>query len=212
MRRGLVALAVAVGMWGCGGPDETEELKTYVKAIQPFVTYNQQVENTIRQHLGIPDPGLMGDLLRTPLVGDALAGVDGATAFAAVMSHAAANGHFGVNLSANDIIQDTTGESLPNKRDRERLIQQGDGTWVRPDNLGLGEDGDLIAEALAFIAGPFLTVHDNTETGNRTTTFAMPRLPFDIPNGPMGMIEFEITQGDEVSKEIQQELNRVVLP
>jgi len=47
MRRGLLALALALGLWGCGNGSEVEELKTYIKTIQQFADYNEQVENYI---------------------------------------------------------------------------------------------------------------------------------------------------------------------
>lgn len=49
MRRGLLALALVLGLWGCSDESEVEELKAYVKTIQQFAEYNQQVEDFIVQ-------------------------------------------------------------------------------------------------------------------------------------------------------------------
>lgn len=47
MRRGLLALALVLGLWGCSSEAEVEELKAYVKTVQQFATYNQQIEDFI---------------------------------------------------------------------------------------------------------------------------------------------------------------------
>lgn len=47
MRRGLLALALSLGLWGCSSESEVDELKTYITTIQQFADYNQQVENYI---------------------------------------------------------------------------------------------------------------------------------------------------------------------
>ena len=47
MRRGLLALALVLGLWGCGNETEVEEIKAYVNTIQQFADYNQQVEGFI---------------------------------------------------------------------------------------------------------------------------------------------------------------------
>ena len=49
MMRGIVGLAVILGLWGCSNESEITELKAYVKTIQGFGEYNQRVENYIAQ-------------------------------------------------------------------------------------------------------------------------------------------------------------------
>ena len=44
MLRGLLALALVLGLWGCGNESERTELETYVRTIKGFVDYNRQVE------------------------------------------------------------------------------------------------------------------------------------------------------------------------
>jgi len=46
-------LAIALGVWGCGGEETVAELKQYVKTIQKFNHYNAEIERFIIQ-LGEP--------------------------------------------------------------------------------------------------------------------------------------------------------------
>ena len=49
MLRQLSVLALVLVLWGCGGEDEVEELKMYVKSIQQFYDHNMQIEKYIAQ-------------------------------------------------------------------------------------------------------------------------------------------------------------------
>lgn len=49
MLRRLTAIALILGLWGCGEEARIQELLTYVKAIQKFDKYNEDVERYIVQ-------------------------------------------------------------------------------------------------------------------------------------------------------------------
>ena len=49
MLRQLSVLALVLVLWGCGGEEEIEELKAYVKSVQKFQHFNEEVQGYITQ-------------------------------------------------------------------------------------------------------------------------------------------------------------------